>query len=156
MDMQRISGRLTGAKGSGLTDRASSGEAKEAFSAILAEIREDAQQMAAGLAGASTQPLAPSQAIAAIETNQEIAAEKAREAAAVEIVRRLLPDGTIRVSKYQGGKLAKVFYNTPDKIAVPDYQDPSWHKSPSEPEITGVQKKMKLVPHQSVFDGVFF
>ncbi len=167
MDVQGIYGLSAGAKGSGLRDRASSGEAKEAFSAILAEIREDGRRLAAGLAGKSALPLAaaasdsssplvPSKMLAKIQENRSLAKEKAREAAEIEVVRRLMPDGTIRVSKYQGGKLAKVFYSTPDKIAVPDYTDPSWHESAADPKKAGTQKKMKLVPHRSVFDGVFF
>ena len=153
MDLQRIQGN-SAPSGAADARKGAHRAAGEAFSDILAEIREDWRRLAAGVVGTSREPLAPSNMLEKIRENRAQAAEKAKEAASVEVVRRLLPDGTIRISKYEGGRLAKVRYSTPDKIAVPDYRDPSWHESTENPK-AGTNKKMKLVTHRSILDGLF-
>ena len=121
-----------------MTKTGSGVPAAVSFASVLSGIREEARARAAGI----LRDAAP--------CAREEATTKLRGDLSTETVRRLLPDGTLRITEYQDGKVKSVLYRSPELIAVPDFSDPSWHSTPDG--LPAAQKKMKLVAHSCVLE----
>ena len=126
--------------------------AKATFLSIMDEIREDAENLAAGRVTKAKSPYAPSHAIPQLRENQAVKAEQTERQQEVEVIRRLMPDGTTRTTRYEGGKVAETSVSHPSMISTPDYSDPSWSKP--DDGTTPVTGRTKLKAHLNLFDGL--
>lgn len=133
-----LSAPQTAAAAPAETKNTAAADAASSFASVLGTLREEARTRAAGI----LKDAAPHA--------QEASAAKLREEMATETVRRLLPDGTIRITEYQGSKIKSVLYRHPEMIAVPDLSDPAWHNASDG--TPAAQKKMKLIPHRCILD----
>ena len=66
----------------------------------------------------------------------------------VETIKRIMPDGTIRVTKMENGQVTEQYEKKPNMMAIPDATVP---KSIDGVEVPSSQR-VKWVPHYNVFD----
>lgn len=78
--------------------------------------------------------------------------ETMRRMPEVEIIRRILPDGSIMVTEYRDGDIASRYRKTPHLVAMPDPNAPIPRNS--EGNIITGQQKMKQVPKFSLFEDL--
>ena len=87
------------------------------------------------------------------KTHEELTGKATGEDAAaqqpvVETIKRIMPDGTIRVTKMENGQVTEQYEKKPNMMAIPDATVP---KSIDGVEVPSSQR-VKWVPHYNVFD----
>ena len=111
---------------------------KEMFSSLLQEKRDSLQETLEELE----------------ERRQEIKElEDAQKAMEVEVIRRIMPDGSILVTEYHDGKIASRFRKHPHMVEMPD-PNVAPPRNTDGNIITG-QQKMKQVPKFSILEDLF-
>lgn len=72
----------------------------------------------------------------------------------VEVIRRIMPDGTIRITKYAGNEILKTMTFQPQMMAVPD----TTKEIPRAEDGTRLTSKQAMTfrPHESVLDTELF
>lgn len=70
----------------------------------------------------------------------------------IEIIRRIMPDGSILVTKYEDGQIASRFRKRPHMVDVPDPDTPPPRNADGN-IITG-QQKLKQVPKYNLFEDL--
>jgi len=115
----------------------SNGEFKSMFSSFLQERRDSLKETLEELE----------------EKRQEAKElEDARHAMEIEVIRRIMPDGSILVTEYHDGKVASRFRKRPYMVEVPD-PNAAIPRNSDGNIITG-QQEMKLKPKFSAFEDL--
>ncbi len=78
--------------------------------------------------------------------------ETMRQMPEVEIIRRIMPDGSIMVTEYRDGKVASRYRKTPHMVEMPDPNAPIPRNA--QGDIIVGQQKMKQVPKFSLFEDL--
>ncbi|MCR5559381.1 MAG: hypothetical protein K6F62_03360 [Schwartzia sp.] len=86
------------------------------------------------------------------ETRKELEELQAQRQV-TEIIRRVLPDGTIMVTHYEKGKVVNRFFKRPHYKEVPDESAPV-PRANDGTRLTG-QQKMKFIPKRALLDDLF-
>jgi len=78
--------------------------------------------------------------------------EAMRRMPEVEIIRRIMPDGSIMVTEYRDGEVASRYRKTPHMVEMPDPNAPIPRNA--EGDIIVSQQKMRQVPKFSLFEDL--